>query len=114
MGGLPCLDFIFPAKCGNDSSETYSASDDSMEIVDNELNTQTNQALMNYNLFQNIKTRTYWQLNGKWKTEIIIILSVLTILIFVAIFYLLYTIKMYKRNQEKLEPKITKLSDTKK
>merc|ERR1712228_657096 len=100
--GLPCLNFVFPSKCENDSDSDSDSSEEQILIKENN-------ALINYNLLQDIKSKTYWQLNGKWKTEIIIIISVLIALIIITLMYLMYTAKLYKKYQN--EPKITKLSD---
>ena len=102
--GLPCLNFVFPAKCDNDSD---SGSSEEPAYI------RANSALINYNLVQSIKSRTYWQLNPKWKTEIITFVSVLILLIIVAVFYLMYTAKIYQKYGTKTEyvPQIAKLSD---
>ena len=102
--GLPCLNFVFPSKCDNESD-----SDSSEEPA----YIKANSALINYNLVQSIKSRTYWQLNPKWKTEIITIVSVLILLIIIAVFYLMYTAKIYQKYGTKTEsvPQIAKLSD---
>merc|ERR1712233_279272 len=102
MGGLPCLNFLFPSKCENDS-------DSDSDSIEEQIFIKENNALINYNLLQNIDSKTYWQLNGKWKTEIFIIISVLIVLIIITLMYLMYTAKLYKKYKN--EPKITKLSD---
>merc|ERR1712228_100914 len=77
------------------NSDSLSSSDSNDEQADN--------ALTDNNLISNIKTTSYYGLIKHWRTEIIIIVSVLIILIVTTICYLIYSTKLYRKYQNQTE-----------
>ena len=79
--------------------------DTESENVDNDRMDNQDEALINHNILQFMDKQTYYGIAAEWKTEIIIIISVLLTLIIVAMFFCVYSTKLYfKYNAKPDEP----------